>query len=91
MRLTIGAKMNNLDTFNKDKIKCKKCKEHFDKIDDASDDASKIFMFNGIKTLRNADLCEDCNVIWAKVYWKVMMNWKDEKINFKDWCNNEQT
>jgi hypothetical protein len=28
--LTIGATMNKLDSFNKDKIKCKKCKDYYD-------------------------------------------------------------
>ena len=77
--------MNKLDSFNKDKTKCKKCKEYYDKIDMES----KVFIYNGIKTLMNEDLCEDCNVIWAEIYWNVMMNWKNEKsnFNFEDWCN----
>jgi len=29
--LKIGVTMNKLDTFNKDKIKCLKCKEYYDK------------------------------------------------------------
>jgi hypothetical protein len=74
---------NKLDSFNKDKRKCKKCKKYYDKISMES----KVFIYNGIKTLRNEDLCEDCNVIWAEIYWNIMMNWKNEKSNFEDWCN----
>ena len=58
--LKIGAIMNNkLDTFNKDKIKCEKCKDYYD-------DCSEVW-----KVPRSwyPLLCDDCYDKWFKAMW----------------------
>ena len=56
MSLKIGAKMSKLDTFNKDKVKCEKCKEYYD-------DCSETW-----KVPRSwyPLLCDDCYDKWFK-------------------------
>jgi hypothetical protein len=74
--------MNNLDAFNKDKVKCKKCKDYFDKKEHPG------FL---IETSIDLPICENCNEKWTDIYWS---NPIEEFTHFKQvferWCNYEQ-
>jgi len=70
---------NKLDSFNKDKRKCQKCKEYYDEISVAS--KPKFFMYDSISRLI-LTLCDGCYAKW---------NPKFSLIEFENWCNNEQT
>ena len=69
---------NKLDSFNKDKVKCKKCKEYYDY--DIKYD-TKI-------------MCKSCSAEWHEVYWNINIikypKARDIHRAFNDWCNNEQ-
>ena len=77
--------MNKLDAFNKDKRKCKKCKEYYDYCD-----VGEHYLIKPI--------CEGCNKKWELFWTKaippnrtVLSTGKQRDRNFDDWCNNEQT
>jgi hypothetical protein len=70
--------MNKLDVFNKDKVKCKKCKEYFDK---------KTVL---IAIALGGVLCDGCYAKWNAACgtdWE----WSVLSPKFEIWCNNEQT
>jgi hypothetical protein len=74
--LKIGAKMSKLDTFNKDKFKCKKCKDYFDYPPRLSIDGKL--------------LCDVCYKKWV-TYDDMELPTTPLSNYFDDWCNNEQT
>jgi hypothetical protein len=65
---------NKLNSFNKDKIKCKKCKEYFDEV--------VYFHTWGIKIR----LCEDCHKKWIQVPVTATTHVFYTK-DLEDWCN----
>ena len=71
--------MNKLDVFNNDKIKCKKCKEYFDK--------TKAFgvWFFPATAIQQPLLCENCDIKWNQY------EYKSYTQIFDDWCNDEQS
>ena len=83
---------NKLDAFNKDKIKCKKCKEYYE---------TTIPFFRLIpESNRNwvessTGLCEYCNKKWVQ-FWQLAtprmarQSWDGEKI-WSDFLNEKQT
>ena len=72
--------MNKLDSFNKDKIKCPKCKEYYDEISVVSE--PKVFIIDSISSSNALMLCDGCYAKWIA---------DDESPIIEDWCNNEQT
>jgi transposase-like protein len=79
---------NKLDTFNKDKVKCLKCKEYYDK-------KPPIYPA-GYSSL----LCEYCAKKWdifkgswyvSKIFFKSNNSILDASECFKNWCKDEQT
>ena len=72
--------MNKLDAFNKDKAKCKKCKEYYDENE-----------FKGWKLT----ICLSCLTNWRSRWNAACDNWVPDRSvlspKFEDWCNNEQT
>ena len=83
--LTIGAKMNKLDSFNKDKIKCKKCKEYFDAVGRPSAIPNKLCLNCYEKFFQFYDA--DHHSVPPTLTWE----WSVLSPKFKDWLNNEQT
>jgi hypothetical protein len=79
--LKIGVTMNKLDTFNKDKRKCKKCKDYLDKHDD---------YIRGSLPL----LCKNCDKKWhqfVNIRHKVKDGSEDCLICWVDFLNEQQT
>jgi hypothetical protein len=86
--------MNKLDSFNKDKTKCKRCKEYFDK--------TKAFgvWFSPATAIQQPLLCENCDIKWNQYQQVIILNavpfehpdheYKSYTQIFEDWCNNEQ-
>jgi hypothetical protein len=76
--------MNKLDTFNKDKFKCKKCKDYYD----IAHDLTKTYS----RTYKYLSMCETCYKRWNEVFWNTDMSKQpaaDILKIFEDWCNND--
>jgi hypothetical protein len=88
--LTIGATMSNkLDSFNKDKVKCKKCKEYYD--------TNKLLLCNvcferwiTLQPTRRV-VIEMWEYLIARSLRRVPFRLRSFWTNFNDWCNDEQT
>jgi hypothetical protein len=60
---------NKLDSFNKDKVKCQKCKEYYD--DDFHDEAI------------GGRICADCYVKWTQYFQQRWDEWWDKSCRFE--------
>ena len=69
--------MSKLDTFNKDKFKCKKCKKYFDEPSNSTG-----FLSDG--------LCEYCAEKWYILRVGGKLGGIEDRA-FKDWCKDEQS
>jgi phage FluMu protein Com len=90
--LKIGAKMNKLDAFNNDKIKCPKCKEYWEWTSHLNGAIRHKRLW--FRTREDSFLCINCYDKWIDYIdnpnYSASLHHRNENA-FNNWCKDEQS